>query len=180
MSTSLFQEFKPTIYFLLRFLGLFVVSNVIYGLFISTYGTAPDPVTEWVTNQAAIVLNIFGWDVSTLSHAVQPTTSLRYAGKNIVAIYEGCNGVNIYIIFIAFLVAIGPFSGKLVWFSLLGAVIIHISNVFRIVLLFQVTIQMPKYVYFVHKYLFTAIIYGVVFLLWFWWLKMNRPARAEK
>jgi exosortase family protein XrtF len=86
-------------------------------------------------------------------------------------VYEGCNGLNVMIIFVAFLVAFGPIGRTLAWFIPLGLFIIHLVNLARIGLLFWVSLYMPKYMYFTHKYFFTAILYVVVFVLWIWWVR---------
>jgi exosortase/archaeosortase family protein len=75
------------------------------------------------------------------------------------------------IIFVAFLVAFGPMRKALLWFIPVGLLIIHGINLARIALLFWVSLYMPDFMYFTHKYLFTAILYVVVFLLWIGWVK---------
>jgi hypothetical protein len=40
---------------------------------------------------------------------------------------------------------------------------------------------MPRYLYFTHKYFFTAILYVVVFVLWIWWVRRyatDKPAET--
>lgn len=168
------KEFKPTILFLVKFLGSYLIGNLLYGWFVTSYVPNPDPATYWVTAQSALVLTHAGWPAEALSHVATPTTSIMFEHKAIVSVYEGCNGLNIAIIFLGFLLAFGPLQKQLLWFVPLGLAIIHISNILRIVLLFLVTLYLPHYIYFTHKYLFTAIIYAVVFLMWLIWVRMNR------
>jgi exosortase/archaeosortase family protein len=68
---------------------------------------------------------------------------------------------------------------KLAWFAPLGVIIIHVVNLGRIIGLFFVVIYLPKALYFSHKYLFTTIIYAVVFVLWLIWLRMNYFKKAS-
>ncbi len=44
-------------------------------------------------------------------------------------------------------------------------------NLARISLLFWVALYLPDLVYFVHKYLFTAILFVIVFVLWIVWVR---------
>jgi exosortase family protein XrtF len=175
------QEFKPTILFLSKFLAFYLVGNLLYGLFVTTFYPQPDPITKIVTRQTAWVLSKAGWPAYTVNRAEKPTTAIIYQSHSIVTVYEGCNGVNIMIIFMAFIVAFGPVQKAMYWFLLLGVLVIHFSNLFRIGLLFLVTIKMPTYLYFTHKYLFTAFIYGFVLLLWMVWVAWfsSKPTHAK-
>lgn len=165
------QEFKPTIFFLLRFLGLYLVGNVLYGFFVTAYEPQADPVTEFVTKQTVYVLNLAGWSTESYYHQTSAVVSIVFENKAIVSVYEGCNGINIMIIFVAFLISFGPITRRLSWFLPLGLLMIHLGNLTRIALLFLVSLKMPDYLYFSHKYLFTVSIYAVVLLLWVVWVR---------
>jgi exosortase family protein XrtF len=166
-----FTEFKPTIFFLGKFLGLYIAGNLAYGLFVTAYEPCPDPATRTVSEQTGFVLTTFGWPVDVYDHHRKATSMLRYNDREILAVYEGCNGLNTMIIFVAFIIAFGPINKKLWWFIPLGLLIIHLSNLLRITLLFFVAEYRPDFMYFIHKYVFTAILYLVIFLLWVWWVK---------
>jgi exosortase family protein XrtF len=165
------KEFLPTILFLVKFVGIYVVGNLLYGWYVTAFAPAPDPVTHWVTNQTAAVLTSCGWPTDIEDHDKRATTNMIYEDKDILAVYEGCNGINVMIIFVAFLIAFGPLTKSLLWFIPVGLLIIHLMNLARITLLFWVAIYMKDYMYFTHKYFFTAILYVVVFFLWVWWVK---------
>lgn len=161
----------PTILFLVKFIVIYIVGNFLYGLYATAYEPSPDPATYWVTDQAAMVLTACGWSTDAENRTDKATTELSHDGKRILAVYEGCNGINVMIIFVAFLVAFGPIGNKLLWFIPLGLLIIHLMNLARITLLFWVSMYWPDYMYFTHKYFFTAILYVVVFVLWVWWVR---------
>lgn len=171
------KEFLPTIYFLAKFVGIYVVGNFLYGLYVTAYNPQPDPVTHWVTEQTAGILTVCGWPSTAEDTPNKATTRINYEGKSILAVYEGCSGINVMIIFVAFLIAFGPLSKALVWFIPLGLLLIHLMNLARITLLFWVSIYMHDYMYFMHKYFFTAILYVVVFVLWVWWVKKFTPKK---
>lgn len=170
------HEFKPTILFLVKFFGIYIAGSLLYGWFVTAYHPRPDPMTSWVTDQSAQVLNLLGREVISFDHAVKPTTYISTIDKNIVSVYEGCNGLNVAVVFLAFLLAFGPYKKSMIWFVPLGLLIIHLSNIARIVLLAIIAMQMRDYYYFTHKYLFTAFIYFFVFLLWVWWaVRLAKP-----
>jgi exosortase family protein XrtF len=175
------KEFKPTIFFLLKFLGLYLAGNIVYGLFVTAYEPQADPVTRWVTDHTVAVLNTLGWSGEAVDHPSKATVAIVYESRAIVSVYEGCNGINVMVIFVSFLFSFGPVGKKMLWFMPLGLIIIHISNLARIALLFLVSLKMPDYLYFSHKYLFTAFIYAVVLLLWVLWVKYTsvKPDHAK-
>jgi len=166
------HEFRPSIIFLVKFIGLYLAGNLLYGFFITAYEPRPDPVTHVVAVHSAQVLNYLGETVTTRDGDKKPITSLLSENQAILDIYEGCNGINVAIIFLAFIVAFGPFKWRMLWFSLVGMVIIHLTNLGRIVLLFVIARYHPDYMYFMHKYFFTAVIYFAVFVLWLFWVKL--------
>jgi len=164
------REFKPTIFFILRFLGLYLAGNLIYGLYTSSFEPVADPVTILVSNQTALTLNSLGWQCTTHEQRTKPTVTIAHEAKPVLSVYEGCNGINVMIIFVAFVIAFGPMIRAMMWFIPLGFFIIHLGNLLRLVLLFFVSQEFPGALYFSHKYLFTAFIYAVVFLLWMIWV----------
>ena len=173
-----FAEFKPTIFFLGKFLGLYIAGNLAYGLFVTAYEPRPDPATRTVSEQTGFVLTTCGWPVDVYDHHRKATSMLRYDDREVLAVYEGCNGLNTMIIFVAFIIAFGPINKKLWWFIPVGLLIIHLSNLLRITLLFFVAEYRPDFMYFIHKYVFTAILYLVIFLLWVWWVKRFAVSKA--
>jgi exosortase family protein XrtF len=180
MKNFSFAEFRPTIFFLLRFVGLYVLTNMLYGIYITAYHPKPDPITHIVTVQTAAVLRATGWAVIAEDHYSQPVTNLVFEDQDILAVYEGCNGVNTMLMFLAFIVAFGPWRKPMLWFIPMGIVVVHGMNLLRIGLLFFVSRTMPHAMYFVHKYLFTAFLYAVIFVLWIIWIRKftRKPAHA--
>jgi exosortase family protein XrtF len=165
------REFKPTILFLVKFLAIYLVGNLLYGVWITDWYPQVDPLTHHVTDQSAWVIRAMGHDVQIVDYEGKPTTYIKLRDNAIVSVYEGCNGFNVVIVFLAFLLAFGPFNRSMIWFLPLGILVIHVANLARIVLLFWVSLYQPHYLYFTHKYLFTAFIYLFVFLLWIAWVK---------
>lgn len=166
-----FQEFRPTILFLIKFICFYIIGNVFYGLYVSSYYPKPDPVTNLVSQHSGLIISRAGGNVQVKDHDQKPNTLIIYQDNPILLVYEGCNGLNTMIIFIAFLISFGPLSLKLLWFTLMGILVLHIANLCRIVLLFFVALYWQDYMYFIHKYFFTAALYAVTFILWVLWIK---------
>jgi exosortase family protein XrtF len=164
------REFRPTLLFLGKFLGLYLVGSLLYGLYVNSYKPEADPVTHWVTVQSAAVLSAIGHESIAFDIPRTRTTAIIYKERSVVSVYEGCNGLNVAIIFLSFVIAFGPYTKRMAWFIPAGLLIIHIFNLFRIIGLFLIVRYAPGYLYFTHKFLFTAFIYAIVFALWLWWV----------
>jgi exosortase family protein XrtF len=173
MSEFSLREFRPAILFVAKFIGLYLAGNLLYGVYITAYEPKADAVTYHVCQQVAWALDLLTDNISIKADPVKATV-LIIQQHPLLAVYEGCNGVNVLIVFLSFVTAFGPYNRKLIWFIPVGLFIIHAANIFRIVLLFFVARDFRPHLYFTHKYLFTAFIYVVVFILWFWWIKLNR------
>lgn len=167
---SYLKDFKPTILFLTKFLVLYFVLNVAYGLYIDHYHPMPDPVTRWVSNHSNALLQLFGSQTTCQDRSDIPAVNIKNGHQAVLSIFEGCNGLNVSIIFVAFLLSFGRPQQKLLWFIPLGLVVIHLTNLMRITLLYSVSVNLPQFMYFAHKYLFTAIIYIVIFGVWYVWI----------
>ena len=167
----MWKEFKPAIRFVLIFVGLYFAGNLIYGLYISYKGNTPDEMTQLIADQSAWLLNNgFGYDVKAVLNVASPTVFLKTGEYIVLNIYEGCNGINVFIVFAAFVIAFNGNQRKLFWYIPLGVLILYISNILRIVCLYWTAVSFHRYFYYVHKYIFTGVIYAVVFVLWIIWV----------
>lgn len=164
------KEFKPALMFLGKFLAIYFAGNILYGVFIEYYKPAADPATKLVAVHSATFLQIFSRDVYTEPNPKGPTLFLKANDRVVLSIYEGCNGINVMIVFFAFVIA---FSGKArhtVVFIPIGLLIIHLFNLFRVALLYLLAESNSRHFYYYHKYFFTATLYLIVFALWIAWV----------
>ncbi|MCD4697043.1 MAG: exosortase/archaeosortase family protein [Bacteroidales bacterium] len=93
-----------------------------------------------------------------------------YAENNgYVSVNLSCSGLKQFYQWF-FLMALypGPWRHKL-WFLPLGLVVVHIVNVFRIIGMVIVTINLPDHWDIIHDYVARPFFYVVMFLLWVWW-----------
>lgn len=163
------KEFRPALRFVGVFVGLYLALNLLYGLWINAYDQEADPATQWVTGQSAGWLRLAGEDVQTRPKEGKPTVSICRGEDVVVNVFEGCNGINVMIVFIAFVVAFGGRLRKMLWFIPAGILIIHMANLLRVGGLYLVAAYFQPYFYYVHKYAFTASLYVIVAVLWWWW-----------
>lgn len=174
------KDFKYAFRFLGIFLLIYFLSNVLYGLYVESFGDRADPMTSLVTHQTGLILNGFSQEVKVERNTIAPTVYIKADGRNVVSVYEGCNGINVMIVFLAFLFAFGGRRKVLWWFLPVGLLTIHFFNLGRIAMLVLVARYQPEAFYFLHKYMFTAVLYLVVFMLWFLWVvKYNEKGLAN-
>ncbi len=134
--------------------------------------------TNLVSLQIETLLNSFGYQTQVVPHPDEPSMKLILNGKYLARIIEGCNAISVVILFLSFIVA---FSGKLkatFFYILSGSVLIYAVNLLRIVILTLGLYHYPQYSNVLHTVIFPGIIYGMVFLLWIFWV--NRFSKFNK
>ncbi|GAA4964609.1 exosortase family protein XrtF [Algibacter aquimarinus] len=138
----------------------------------------PDYMTNLVAKQSESLLNSLGYEAKVLPHPNEPSMKLMLNGNYLARIIEGCNAVSVIILFFSFVIA---FSGKLkitLLYIFSGSVLIYVVNLFRIVILSLGLYHYPEKSEVLHTVIFPAIIYGMVFLLWIFWV--NRFSKFNK
>jgi exosortase family protein XrtF len=178
------RENVPAIKFLGTFLGVYLIGNLLYGIYIELNYPLADQATHWVSDQSSWLINLLlTQNTKSILSSVSPVTLILENGKSVLRIYEGCNGINVMIVFVAFVLSLGGFSKRGSLFILLGIIVIHLANLFRITMLFWVAKNYQSYFYYVHKYVFTAALYVIVLALWWAWvyriMKANAPTSHE-
>jgi exosortase family protein XrtF len=181
------KEFKPTILFLLKFGLIFGVGSLIYGSYINNYRQLdppqPDAFTLWVAKQSNSILQTFGYEADLWYPETEPIVVIYIKGfeDDNVSFYEGCNGMNIMILFVAFVFAFGNRYKQMLWFLPAGLVAIHIFNLFRLLSLSIMATLSHSIFHFTHKYAFTGVIYAFVLFLWYLWAtKFGKPSASEE
>lgn len=179
----MWKDFKPTILFLLRFFGVYIFFSFLYGLYIQHYDTAAqpvtDPITRVITYQCTRTSSLMGYRAEIIendhlnyeSAEEQTYDSLWLNNQYAISIEEGCNGINLMILFMAFVVGFGGKTVNMLIFIPAGLVFIHLANLGRLMLLSLLNIEWGGQAFhFFHKYGFTAVIYVAIFLLWYLWV----------
>ena len=168
-----FKNYRPFLLFLLKFLGCYVILILFYQMYLNQFDPKvfeTDGFTSLVASQTKTILLALGFNVELIPHLSEPSMRVLINGKAIVRIVEGCNAISIMILFVSFIIS---FSGKFwqtITFVFLGLLLIHVLNVFRIVLLTIGLLYHKKYEHLMHDIIFPLFIYGVVFGLWILWV----------
>jgi len=177
----MWKEFKPTILFLIKFISIYLVGSGMYGYYISNYDLQEklDPITRWVTYQCAGTTGIFGYDSEVVQNdhlareenAEQTYDSLWLDRTYAISVEEGCNGINIMILFVAFVIGFGGKFLNTILFIPAGLLFIHFANLGRLMLLSVLNVDFEgRGFHFFHKYGFTAVLYLAILILWYFWV----------
>lgn len=188
----MWKQFKPTILFLARFFGVYILLSIFYGLFIQEYDSREpaelDPFTAVVASHCSRSASLLGYSATLIpnehlrreSAPEQTFHSLWLDDKYAISIEEGCNGLNIMILFTSFVIAFGGKWLHMLIFIPLGWIFIHLANLARLFLLSFLNVSQDSQAafHFFHKYGFTAILYLAILLLWYFWV-MHWNGRSQ-
>lgn len=167
------REFKPVLIFLLKFILVWGVLAVVYNVYLSNYHSQnkPDPYSQTVAKWTVSCINSAGFDSYQKDDETRPWTWLYMNGEKASYINEGCNAISIMIIFVAFIIAFSTTWKQTVLYILGGLIIIQIMNVVRIAILTYIYGHHEEYSKMAHDYLFPAILYGTIVVLWIVWVR---------
>ncbi len=179
---ALIIKYKSVIRFVVLFLGTYLVLSLLYSYYLSASIGGPyypDFVTNLVAKQCSTLLSELGYSAEVIPHETETSMKLIINQVFLVRIIEGCNAISIIILFIAFIIAFAEKLKKTLLFLFAGAVLIYAVNILRIVILTITLYKYPQYQDFLHGFVFPAIIYGMVLLLWMIWVRMLSNTKKE-
>lgn len=169
-----FIQYKPFLFFLGKFLLTYLVLTFSYEIYLGQFDVNKfevDGFTQLVAKQTKELLVFFSCKTAIFNNINEPSIKLLFNQNYVARITEGCNGLSVIILFIAFVVA---FTGKLrhtILYIMAGSLLIHILNITRIALLSVLMFYFPEYEHILHGVIFPLFIYGVVFVLWVIWVR---------
>ncbi|WP_445731950.1 exosortase family protein XrtF [Mariniflexile sp.] len=177
---TLFIKYKLVIKFILTFLLVYIALSVVYKFYLQFSDGSkfyPDYLTHVVAKQSEALLNAFGYNAQVVPHPNEPSMKIVVNHVYIARIIEGCNAVSVIILFVSFIVAFAAKFKTTFFYILAGSVLIYTVNLLRIVLLTAGLYHYPNQKDIFHTVIFPAIIYGLVFLLWVFWV--NRFSKLK-
>ncbi|PWB27847.1 exosortase family protein XrtF [Flavobacterium sp. HTF] len=173
------QQFKPFLIFISTFFAAYIILTLIYKLYLNSFETNDiDGITNIVGQNVDQLMRLFHCDVKIIKSITNPFLELWYNNKYTLRIIEGCNAVSVIILFISFVIAFSVKLKTTIYFILFGVFLLYILNVLRIALLAVLLFHFPEKEHILHGVLFPLIIYGLVFILWVFWVnKFSKYAK---
>lgn len=165
------KDFRPVLGILLRFIIIYVVLLLAYQLYLNSFaGSGLDSFSRVMAGQVMHIQNALDYPTQ-LYDDIKGEQVWFYVQKEYTSrMVEGCNAISVMILFVAFVFAF--YKGvKTLAFIFAGLVALYIMNLLRIVGLNIVVIDHKEYSKAAHDFIFPAVIYGTVVVLWLVWIK---------
>ncbi|MCG8386780.1 MAG: exosortase/archaeosortase family protein [Cytophagales bacterium] len=159
MIRSIPANYQKAIKFIIKFLAIYFVLYILDLTWIKNNFPKTIFFTDLVAYQSKWMLGIFSETVQLTWDENYPKIYLSNSERTVLAIFAGCNGVSVYIVFLSFALAFFRPSVKLFLFVLLALIVLNFSNVFRALSLYYISLNMPGHLYFYHKYVFNVVIF---------------------
>jgi exosortase/archaeosortase family protein len=167
-------------FFFLKALALFVAWKVLY-LSVLLPQKVPDGfLTRMIGKSAAATLNVLpgasdnyvtrqAMDTLILDNKIvaSPATDIYRNEERTLRVADACNGLELMALYTGFILCFPAPAGRKWKFALGGIVLICLLNVLRCAGLVLIFVHYHKYLDFSHHFLFTFVVYALIFLLWF-------------
>jgi exosortase family protein XrtF len=159
------KQQKIIILFFIKAIALYLVWYFLYENWLIKVGWADGLIIDNLVYLNEKTLSLLGYTTFVYGHTV------GIDGSHGVYIGTPCNGIDLMALFAGFILIFnGNWKNKL-WYIPLGLLIIHLLNLIRVLALTIMAKLAPEYLDFNHKYTFTIMLYGIVFLGWMLWVK---------
>lgn len=165
------KDFKPALHILLRFVIVYVVLLLVYQYYLNSFWQEGlDPFSRFIAEQVRHIQNDLGYPTQLYNDVKGEQVYFYVRNFYPTRMVEGCNAISVMILFVAFIFAFYKGSKTFI-FMLAGLIVLYIMNLFRIVGLNIVMTDYKQYGKAFHDFIFPAVIYGTVVLLWLVWIK---------
>ncbi|ALR31888.1 exosortase XrtF [Chryseobacterium sp. IHB B 17019] len=165
------KDFKPVLAILLRFIIIYLVLLFAYQFYLNSYqNLGLDPFSRLIATQVGHIQDSFNYPTQFYDDIKGEQVWFYVKTGYATRMVEGCNAISVMILFVAFVFAFYKGS-KTVLFVLAGLLVLYIMNLFRIVGLNIVMTDYKAYGKISHDFIFPAVIYGTVVVLWLIWIK---------
>lgn len=161
---------------------ILIVWKALYTLWLQPNRMLDAPLTGIVATQTAGIMALV-WpeaDYRILEHEkitgreqkiVLTQLVIMKGSEPTISIADNCNGLELMILYIAFIALMPGSAGRKLAFIAGGIPVIHGANLLRCIGLVGIHLQWPGYFDFAHHYLFKIMVYAITFLLWMQYLK---------
>lgn len=165
--------------FLRNALIVFAVWKLVYLLFLLDARVLDRPLTNQVGHGTTWFLNhctpLEGFSATAIKKQsffegqiqFSEVSQIRQDGKDILLIADGCNGLELMVLFVGFILCFPSSIIKKIIFIIFGTFIIEIANILRCGgLVFLKRYYDYDLFQFAHHYGFKITLYGIIFIIW--------------
>lgn len=137
-----------------------------------------DGLQDWL---ASIVFKQSTWFIANIMGT--PITliekTMYFANQGYMQINHSCSGLKQILQFVLLMMVFPGLWKRKLWFIPLGIMLIHLTNLFRVIGLSWVIIRFPDYWDFSHDNIFRPFFYVVIFTMWVWWVEKAGRKRQD-
>jgi exosortase family protein XrtF len=160
------KELRPIIIFLVSSFAFYLCWDFVYFAFIEKSSTSLW-LTKHVAQSAVFFLQLF--DVNT--QMATEKVIILVNNQPCVTIRHYCNASEFFGLFFCMVLTFPAAWKHKLWFVVLGILSIHLLNIFRVAMLALNQYYYPQYLDVNHKYIFVFIVYGLIFVMWVFWIQ---------
>ncbi|MFP3832353.1 exosortase family protein XrtF [Chryseobacterium sp. SIMBA_028] len=165
------KDFKPVLGILLRFIIIYLVLLFAYQFYLNANkALGLDPFSRIIADQVSGVQNVIAYPTKLYDDVKNEQVWFYVKNQYATRMVEGCNAISVIILFVSFVFAFYKGSKTFVFVGV-SLVLLYIMNLLRIVGLNIVMVDHKEYGKMFHDFVFPAVIYGSVVLLWLVWIK---------
>lgn len=178
---DLLVKYKLVIRFILTFVLVYLSLTIAYKLYLDYSDGSkyyPDAITNLVARQSKSLMTSFDYRVELVRHPTEACLKLIINEKYVAKMVEGCNAMSVIILFVSFMIAFAGRFKPTFFYIIAGSILIYAVNLARIGVLGIGLYYYPWRREILHTAIFPLIIYGMVFLLWMFWV--NRFSSFKK
>lgn len=157
---------------------VFIAWKIMYLLFLINNRILDAPLTSHVGSTAVYILNNFSGlhnfksinisDTIFMEGQIQiaAVTKIVHNNKKVLHIADGCNGLELMVIYAGFIFCFPVSILKKAWYIFFGLIIIDAINISRCSFLGFIKEYYHPYFNFSHHFIFKVIVYSVIVALW--------------
>jgi exosortase/archaeosortase family protein len=161
------KQYKGLLIFLAKVLILYFIWQILWYSYLSKPNVVNESLILSLKSSTLFLLQFLGYE--TFHNVTENHLGIIDSAGFIIS--APCNGLDLFYLYLAFFIAVpGKWKLKAI-FSVLGLIIIYVFNVFRLGFLAYISKYHYNWFNFHHSYTFTLIMYVVIFLLWYLYMK---------
>jgi len=162
--------------FLIKGLLIFIAWQLLYNLVLKPTRIPDQALNDITAIATAKIISLFHANTHTWLNNVKVLIVMD--GKKALGITDPCNGLEIYVLYIAFLFCYPGDNKRRFLYTAIGIPIIFVANVTRCCLLTWLNLKHRGWFDVSHHYIFTSAMYLLVFYLWQLYSKKSEPDAA--
>ncbi len=175
---------SPVKSFLKRALLVFIVWKLIYHLFLFNGRVIDAPLTHITSFSTSKVLSkIYYGNTFFVREDCKPVPGMEnqlscmddiYMNyRKVIGISDFCNGLELYALYLGFLLCVPGAIKRAISFMTLGLIVIYVANILRCVTIAVMGINQNRLTDIAHHYIFKLVVYLLIFLMWVIYFKKS-------